>query len=92
MSIVKMLKGQEVVPLPVEANFFQRFDITRNGRWLAGIILGPQSQELKVYDLRNGQSFTWLRAGSFRHALWNPDGTKILASRTRSKELRQLAI
>ena len=79
VNIVKMQQGKEAIPLPVEANFFQRFDITRNGRWLAGIVLGPESQELKVYDLRNGQNFTWLRAGSFRHALWNPEGTKLLA-------------
>jgi serine/threonine-protein kinase len=79
VNIVKMQKGKEPIPLPVEANFFQRFDISRNGRWLAGIVIGPESQELKVYDLKNGQSFTWLRAVSFRHALWNPEGTKLLA-------------
>ena len=79
VSIVAMQKGKEAIPLPVEANFFQRFDMTRNRRWLAGIVQGPQSQELKVYDLRNGQNFTWLRAGTFRHALWNPEGTKLIA-------------
>jgi serine/threonine-protein kinase len=79
VNIVKMEKGKEAVPLPIETNFFQRFDLTMNGRWLAGIVIGPQSQELRIYDLKNGQSFTWLRAISFRHALWNREGTKILA-------------
>lgn len=78
VSMVKMQKGKEAVRLPIEANFFQRFDMTTNGRWLAGIVIGPQSQELRIYDLKNGQSFTWLRAVSFRHALWNHEGTKLL--------------
>jgi hypothetical protein len=76
--MVEMQKGKDPVLLPVEASFFQRFDLSRNRRWLAGVILGPQSQEVKVYDLKDGQSFTWLRAISFRHAFWNPDGTKLM--------------
>ena len=78
VRMVEMQKGKDPVLLPVEANFFQRFDLSRNRRWLAGVVLGPQSQEVKVYDLRDGQSFTWLRAISFRHAFWNPDGTKLM--------------
>jgi hypothetical protein len=32
VSLVEMQKGKDAVPLPVEANFFQRFDLSRNRR------------------------------------------------------------
>ena len=79
VKLVEMQKGKDAVPLPLEANFYQRFDLSRNRRWLAGVVLGNQGHELKVYDLKGGQSFTWMRAPSIRHALWNPDGTKLIA-------------
>jgi hypothetical protein len=79
VKLVEMQKGKDAQPLPIEANFFQRFDLSRNRRWLAGVVLGTQGQELKVYDMKDGQSFTWLRAISVRHALWNPGGTKLIA-------------
>jgi hypothetical protein len=78
VKLVEMQKGKDPVSLPVEANFFQRFDLSRNRRWLAAIVLGDQGQELRIYDLKNGQSFTWLKAISIRHAFWNPDGTKLM--------------
>lgn len=78
VKLVEMQKGKDPVPLLVEPNFFQRFDLSRNRRWLAAIVLGNQGQELKIYDLKDGQSFTWLKALTFRHAFWNPDGTKLI--------------
>jgi hypothetical protein len=79
VRLVEMQKEKDAVPLPVAADFFQRFDLSRNRRWLAGIVLGNQGQELRVYDLKDGQSFTWLKAMSIRHAFWSPDGTRLIA-------------
>ncbi|MFL5619862.1 MAG: hypothetical protein ACJ79A_15890 [Gemmatimonadaceae bacterium] len=78
VRMVSMRPGQAAQPLPVPADIFQRFDLSRDRRWLAGVVLGPQGQELRVYNLRDGQSFTWLRARGIRHALWNPAGTRLL--------------
>jgi eukaryotic-like serine/threonine-protein kinase len=78
VRVVSMKPGQAAQPLPIEADIFQRLDLSRDRRWLAGVLLGPQGQELRIYDLKDGQSFTWLRARTIRHALWNRDGTRLL--------------
>jgi len=43
-----------------------------------GELQGAAGSELRVYDLQNGQHFTWMRAGSIRHPLWNPAGDQLL--------------
>jgi eukaryotic-like serine/threonine-protein kinase len=78
VHVVTMKPGQPAQPLPIGPDIFQRFDLSRDRRWLAGVVIGPQSQELRIYDLKDGQSFTWLRARAIRHALWNRDGTRLL--------------
>ncbi len=79
VRMVALRPGTAAEPLPVEAGMFQRFDVSRDRRWLAAVVQASQAQELRVYDLKNGQSFTWLRASAIRHALWNPAGTRLLA-------------
>ena len=79
VRMVSMKPGQAAQPLPLQADVFQRFDLSRDRRWLAAVVLAPQGQELRVYNLRDGQSFTWLRARTIRHALWNPAGTRLVA-------------
>ncbi|MEP6472693.1 MAG: hypothetical protein ABJC74_03180, partial [Gemmatimonadota bacterium] len=65
-------------PLPMEAGDFQRFDLSRDRRWLAASIQGNESNELRIYDLRDGQHFTWLKGGSVRHPFWSADGNQLL--------------
>ncbi len=64
--------------LPVAPATFQRFDLSRDRRWLAAVVQAKGIQELRIYNLRDGQSFVWLRAPLIRHPLWSPDGTKLL--------------
>jgi hypothetical protein len=80
LRMVSIRSGQAAQPLPLGPDVFQRFDLSRDRRRLAAVLLGAQSQELRVYDLKDGQSFTWLRARTIRHALWNRDGTRLLVS------------
>ncbi len=68
----------EPVALPVAPATFQRFDLSRDRRWLAAVVQAKGVQELRIYDLRDGQNFVWLRAPLIRHPLWSPDGTKLL--------------
>ena len=78
VRLVTLRAGQPAQPLPIGADTYQRFDLSRDRRWLAAVVMGPQMQELHIYDLERGQSFTWLRARTIRHALWSPDGTRLL--------------
>ncbi len=66
------------VTLLVAPATFQRFDLSRDRRWLAAVVQAKGNQELRIYNLRAGQSFVWLRASLIRHPLWSPDGTKLL--------------
>ena len=79
VRVMSVRPGQAAQPLPAPPDIFQRFDLSRDRRWLAGVVLAPQGQELRIYNLKDGQSFTWLRAHSIRHALWNPAGTRLVA-------------
>ena len=76
--IVRLLPGKQPEPLSLDAADFQRFDLSLDGRWLAAVVQGPIENELRQYDLRNGQNFTWLRGEYLRHPLWDPAGDKII--------------
>jgi len=76
--MVSLRSGGSPRPLPVEAGDFQRYDLSRDRRWLAAAVQASEEMELRVYDLRNGQQFTWLRGEAIRHPLWSPDGTWLL--------------
>jgi len=77
-ALVVLKASGTPVPLQVDPASFQRFDLSRDRRWLAAVIQGTQNQELRVYDLRDGQSFVWWRAPTIRHPLWSPDGSRLL--------------
>ena len=67
-------------PLPIEGAHFQRYDLSRDGRWLAAVVQGNSLNELRIYDLRTGQHTVWQRAEIIRHPMWSPDGQSILYS------------
>jgi eukaryotic-like serine/threonine-protein kinase len=67
-------------PLSLPEATFQRYDLSPDGRWLAAAVLAANGQELRVYDLRDGQQQTWHRADYIRHPLWSPDGERLVAS------------
>ena len=76
--IVRLRPGSAPEPLPVDAAEFQRFDLSRDGRWLAAVVLTAGGQELRIYDLRDGQRIDWFRAEFIRHPLWSPDGERLI--------------
>ncbi len=80
--LVSLHAGGVPQPLPMEAGDFQRYDLSLDRRWLATSVQTNDGNELRIYDLRNGQHFTWLRAGMLRHPLWNSAGDHlVLAAR-----------
>ena len=78
--MVMLRAGGVPTPLRVEPAPFLRFDLSPDRRWLATVIQATDHQELRIHDLRDGQSFTWLQAESVRHPLWSPDGKQIVTS------------
>ncbi|MEO5824862.1 MAG: hypothetical protein ABIR59_03165, partial [Gemmatimonadales bacterium] len=77
--IVRLGPGDPPKPLPIPSADFQRYDLSRDGRWFAAVVQVSDGTELRQYDLRTGQQFTWLRAEQIRHALWSPDAQYLVA-------------
>ena len=78
--MVSLRAGGTPQPLPVETADFQRYDLSRDRRWLAAAVQATEGLELRVYDLRDGQHFTWLKGEAVRHPIWNPDGGWLLVA------------
>ncbi|MEO8636853.1 MAG: protein kinase [Gemmatimonadales bacterium] len=78
--IVRLRPGSAAQPLPMEMADFQRYDLSRDRRWLAAVVQAADGAELRIYDLRDGQRFTWLKGEAIRHPLWSPDGERLLVS------------
>ena len=78
--LVRLKPGGPPVRLPVDSGAFLRFDLSRDGRWLAAVVQRSDGQELDVYDLRNGQRLAWIHAELVRHVLWVPSGDRLVAS------------
>ncbi|MBA2291774.1 MAG: serine/threonine-protein kinase [Gemmatimonadales bacterium] len=76
--VVRVRPGQDPEALPLEAGDFQRYDLTTDGRWLTAVVQGAELNELRVYDLRDGQRYVWQRTEAIRHPIWSPDGQQIL--------------
>ncbi len=77
-TIVRIGFGDAPRPLPIDPAAFQRFDLSSDRRWLAVVVQTAEGQELRLHDLRDGQRLTWLRGEYIRHALWSPDGERLI--------------
>ena len=78
--LVTLRSGGTPQPLPVESGDIQRYDLSRDRRWLAAAVQATEGMELRIYDLRDGQQFTWLKGEAVRHPLWSPDGKWLLVA------------
>ena len=79
-QLVRLQAGGSPTPLPVPPGAYQRWDLSRDGRSLATVTQAPGYNELRIHDLRTGQSFVWLRAESVGQPLWSPDGSWLLVN------------
>jgi eukaryotic-like serine/threonine-protein kinase len=77
-QVVRLGPDGVSAPLLAERGNFQRYDLSRDRRWFAASVLGPEGNELRVYDLQNGQRYTWFKADLIRHPLWSLDGEELL--------------
>jgi serine/threonine-protein kinase len=78
VQMVLLRPGEQPKPLPIERAHFQRFDMSRNGRRMAAVVITPEGHELRIYDLRTGQRQTWLKAEYIGGPLWDNAGDKIV--------------
>ena len=76
-----VVRPRSSAPEPIrflpEAAAFQRFDLSPDGRRLAAVVQGRESQELRIFDVDEGRSQTWLRSLYIGHPLWSPRGERI---------------
>ena len=70
--------GGEPKTLPIEHARFQRFDVMKDGSHMAAVVITPEGQELRIYDLRTGQRQTWLHAQYIGDPYWTGHGDQIL--------------
>jgi hypothetical protein len=75
-----MEPGGTITPLPVDSAAYMRWDLSRDGRWLATVSQAPGYNELAIHDLKNRQAFVWLRAEVIYQPLWSDDGATILTT------------
>ncbi len=87
--VVRLRPGHAPEPLLAEVAGFQRIDLSPDGRWLAAAVQVADGQELRLYDLRDGQRGTLLTAELVRHPLWNPAGNRLLVA-TRDSTLSSI--
>jgi serine/threonine-protein kinase len=77
-ELVELSPGGATEPLGVPAAAYERWDLTRDRRWLAAVVEGPGFYELQIINLRGGQSFTWLRAAYVDQPLWGADDSTLI--------------
>ena len=85
--MVSLHAGGVPQPLPVEMADFQRYDRSRDRRWLAAVVQAAEGTELRLYDLRDRQQFTWIKGEAVRHPLWSADGERLLISTRDSSQV-----
>ncbi|MDH4132515.1 MAG: serine/threonine-protein kinase, partial [Gemmatimonadota bacterium] len=76
--LVSLRPGGAPEELRMEAADFQRYDLSPDRRWMAAVVQAAAGTELRIYDLRDRQQFTWLRGELIRQPLWSTTGQELL--------------
>jgi hypothetical protein len=76
--MVSLRAGGTPEQLRMDAADFQRYDLSRDRRWMAAVVQAPAGNELRIYDLRDRQQFTWIRGELIRQPLWSTTGQELL--------------
>ncbi|MGA9838467.1 MAG: protein kinase [Gemmatimonadaceae bacterium] len=76
--LAELSPGGSPQPLAIPADAYQRWDVSHDRRWLAAVVGGPGYYELRIYNLRSGQSFAWLRAAYVDQPLWGADDSTLI--------------
>ena len=90
-NLVRLGQDGIVKALGIPPGPYQRWDVSRDRRYLAAVSQAGGYQELRVFDLRDGQSFAWLRGESLGQPLWNPNSDSLLVTVQDSSGVRLVA-
>jgi serine/threonine-protein kinase len=63
--------------LPASPAAYLRYDMSRDGRWLAAAVEGVQEQELHIIDLSTGRSQVFLTHEYVGHPVWDASATTV---------------
>jgi hypothetical protein len=64
--------------LPVGREAFLTYEYSPDGRRLAALVEVVEGMELRIYDLASGRYQTWIRRPAMTHAIWSPQGDRLL--------------
>jgi len=72
-------RSNDSLPTPVlpEPAAFLGFNLSPDGRRLAAVVQRRDGQELRVHDLSDGRTQTWLSAPQVGGAVWSPGGDRL---------------
>jgi tRNA A-37 threonylcarbamoyl transferase component Bud32 len=65
------------MPLLAEAATFRWFELSPDGHRLAIVARGRDGEELRIHNLVDGRSHTWLSAPLVGNAIWHPNGDRV---------------
>jgi len=69
--------GRTADTLDVGRDAFLLHAFSPDGRRVAAVVQGLHGQELRIYDLRTGQSQVWVRHPQILQPVWNPRGDSV---------------
>ncbi|HSB55767.1 MAG TPA: protein kinase [Gemmatimonadales bacterium] len=64
--------------LSVGREAFLTYEYSPDGRRLAALVEVVDGMELRIYDLASGRYQTWFRRPAMTHAIWSPQGDRLL--------------
>jgi serine/threonine-protein kinase len=77
-QLVRYRPGRGLDTLNAPQAAYLRFAMSGNGRWLAAVVEGVQSQELHVIDLSTGRTSVLLKGAFVGQPLWNPASNSVM--------------
>ncbi len=76
--LVRYRPGRGLDTLNAPPAAYLRFAVSGNGRWLAAVVEGVQSQELHIIDLTTGRASVFLRSVFVGQPLWDPASNSVM--------------
>jgi serine/threonine protein kinase len=95
-SLVLAREGVAPVVFPLAPAAFVRYRLSPDGKRIAAVVQGTGSQELRIYDVRDGRSHLWLSHQIIGEPVWSPAGdqiaTLLTTDRGQQKETRSYMV
>ena len=76
--LVRYRPGRGLDTLTAPPAAYLRFGMSGNGRWMAAVVEGVQSQELHIIDLSTGRASVFLRSAFVGQPLWDPASNSVM--------------